>query len=73
MFPMTQKSPWQRKLSGTFSEQYFQERLGVLAVTCAARKRLSTTHGCDPPCLCMRNNAPVEHCVAETFIPQFYL
>ena len=24
---------------------------------------------CDPPCLSMRNNAPVEHCVAEVFIP----
>ena len=24
--------------------------------------------GCDPPCLSMRNNAPVEHCVAEAFI-----
>ena len=23
---------------------------------------------CDPPCLSMRNNAPVEHCVAEAFI-----
>ena len=33
----------------------FQERLGVLAAT-------------DPPCLSMRNNAPVEHCVAEAFI-----
>ena len=24
--------------------------------------------GCDPPCLSMRNNAPVEHCAAEAFI-----
>ena len=28
----------------------------------------STAHVCDPPCLSMRNNAPVEHCVAEAFI-----
>ena len=34
-------------------QQFYQERLGVLAATC----------------LSMRNNAPVEHCVAEAFIP----
>ena len=28
----------------------------------------SYLRGCDPPCLSMRNNAPVEHCVAEAFI-----
>ena len=28
----------------------------------------STAQVCDPPCLSMRNNAPVEHCVAEAFI-----
>ena len=28
----------------------------------------SNAHVFDPPCLSMRNNAPVEHCVAETFI-----
>ena len=25
----------------------------------------SLAHVCNPPCLSMRNNAPVEHCVAE--------
>ncbi len=28
----------------------------------------SYLRGCDPPCLSMRNNAPVEHCVAEALI-----
>ena len=28
----------------------------------------SSLRGCDLPCLNMRNNAPVEHCVAEAFI-----
>ena len=28
----------------------------------------SSLRGCDPPCLSMRNNAPVEHCAAEAFI-----
>ena len=28
----------------------------------------SSAHVCDPPCLSMRNNAPVEHCIAEAFI-----
>ena len=28
----------------------------------------SPSRGCDPPCLSMRNNAPVEHCVAEALI-----
>ena len=28
----------------------------------------SLMRGCNPPCLSMRNNAPVEHCVAEAFI-----
>ena len=27
----------------------------------------SLMRGCDPPCLSMRSNAPVEHCVAEAF------
>ena len=27
----------------------------------------SSLRGCDLPCLNMRNNAPVEHCVAEAF------
>ena len=27
----------------------------------------SLMRGCDPPCLSMRNNAPVEHCAAEAF------
>ena len=25
----------------------------------------SQSRSCDPPCLSMRNNAPVEHCAAE--------
>ena len=29
----------------------------------------SIAHVCDPPCLSMLHNAPVEHCVAEAFIP----
>ena len=28
----------------------------------------SPSRGCDPPCLSMRNNAPVEHCAAEDFL-----
>ena len=35
------------------------------ALTCGAP---SSSRGCDPPCLSMRNNAPVEHCAAEAFI-----
>ena len=31
-------------------------------------KAPSLLHSFDPPCLSMRNNAPVEHCVAEAFI-----
>ena len=30
-------------------------------------KAPSSLRGCGPPCLSMRNNAPMEHCVAEVF------
>ena len=32
------------------------------------RKHLLHGKAAFPPCLSMRNNAPVEHCVAEAFI-----
>ena len=53
-----------------------QERLSVLAAPRMVRSTFlceapSSLRGCDPPCLSMRNNAPVEHCVAEAFISGF--
>ena len=44
-----------------------QERLAFLPQR-AGCEAPSSLRGCDPPCLSMRNNAPVEHCVAETFL-----
>ena len=54
--------------SGLFVRLFFQERLGVLAAACTVPGRHLLRSVCDPPCLSMRNNAPVEHCAAEALI-----
>ena len=54
--------------SGLFLRLFFQERLGVLAAACTVPGRHLLRSVCDPPCLSMRNNAPVEHCAAEALI-----
>ena len=44
-----------------------QERLAFLPRRAWCEAPFSL-RGCDPPCLSMRNNVPVEHCAAEAFI-----